>query len=263
MGCKQPLNLSGSCDQRISDLKFSVDGGATYSPVNGASVGSDGDCRDGQYLIVFADICAAFGVKTGEEVNKTVLIKGIYAGKDSSVTPRQVHFTLSGTPKNDQERPTILMVSSNSMNKTYAATDSVDMYVKFSEAVKVTGSPRLALNITNGPLTSRPAIYSTGSGTDELVFTYPVVAGDFSSDLDAFNPTSLDLNGGSLTDASMNSAVLTLPAPGSGKTLAELKNIVINTGASLDRSTVEVVPTVSADTSVVANGVATGQLDLF
>lgn len=82
--------------------------------------------------------------------------------------------------------------------------------VTTSEAVTVTGTPRLALDI--GGVT-RYATYASGSGTNTLTFTYNSQAGDL--DLDGIAITSpLDLNGGTIKDLGGNAVsplTFTLP----------------------------------------------------
>lgn len=88
----------------------------------------------------------------------------------------------------------------------FAAT-SLPFTVNLSEAVNVTGTPRIAIDV--GGVT-RYATYASGTGTSTLTFTYAAVAGDV--DLDGITiiqdvPTStylIDLNGGSIKDLSGN-----------------------------------------------------------
>jgi hypothetical protein len=103
--------------------------------------------------------------------------------------------------------------------------------VRFSEAVLVNtsaGTPRLQLE--TGAI-DRYAIYSGGSGTNTLSFSYTVQAGDSSADLDQLSANALELNGGTIKDAAGNSASLTLAAPGATGSLGANANLVINTSA--------------------------------
>ncbi|GIQ76412.1 Ig-like domain-containing protein [Bradyrhizobium sp. RD5-C2] len=67
----------------------------------------------------------------------------------------------------------------------------VTITVNFSNTVSVTGVPELLLN------DGKAAIYVSGSGSQALVFSYTVQAGDSTSDLQV---QSLSLNGGSIKD---------------------------------------------------------------
>lgn len=72
--------------------------------------------------------------------------------------------------------------------------------IALSEAVAVTGSPRIAVDV--GGVT-RYATYASGSGTASLTFTYTAQAGDV--DLDGVTVSSpIDLNGGTIKDLAGN-----------------------------------------------------------
>jgi len=77
--------------------------------------------------------------------------------------------------------------------------------------VNVTGTPQLTLE-TGG--SDAVVNYSSGSGTNTLTFNYTVGAGHTSSDLDYKANNSLALNGGTIRDAALNNATLTLANPG-------------------------------------------------
>lgn len=263
LSCKQPLKIPGKCDQRITDFLYSVDGGKSYSPVNSISTESDGDCHDGQFRAEFTDICKTFGVKTGEEVDKVIYFKGRMASGESAPSIVKVFFNLNGQPIKDKSFPSILSITSSSANKAYSSGGQFDVRVKFSEVVKISvGSPRFALNITNLGVTFKYANYVSGTGTDELVFRYTVVPGDKAALVDQFDTSSFDANGSTITDVSGNLASLTLPPIGSGKTFGEMSSIQVDTSVKLATSSISVGPSITANTTVIANGGATGTLSL-
>ena len=106
---------------------------------------------------------------------------------------------------------------------TYGAGTTIPITVAFSDGVTVTGTPQLTLN--DGAV----ANYTSGSGTNELDFTYTVLVGDATPDLDYVSPAALGLNGGTITDdVSGLPATLTLPTPATLDALAA-KNIAIST----------------------------------
>src|SRR5207244_10035395 len=111
----------------------------------------------------------------------------------------------------------------------------------FSESVTVTGTPQLTLETG---ATDEAVDYASGSGTSTLTFTYTVAAGDTSADLDYHDTAALALNGGTIKDAALNTATLTLAAPGAANSLGANKNLVVDTTA----------PTVTGVTSSTANG---------
>ncbi|UFJ39579.1 DUF11 domain-containing protein [Brevibacillus humidisoli] len=81
----------------------------------------------------------------------------------------------------------------------YKAGDDLDFTVHFDEPVTVSGTPRLALEINRGTIY---ADYQSGSNTDELLFRYTVQPGDDDRNgLELLVPT-IDLNGGTIQDAS-------------------------------------------------------------
>lgn len=121
--------------------------------------------------------------------------------------------------------PTIVSVNSLDVDKTYKSGDEIDIQVKFSENVNVTGTPQLTLETG---ATDQKVNYSSGSGTSTLIFKYTVQVGDASADLDYVATNSLSLNGGTIKDAAGNVATLTLPTPGAANSLAANKAIVID-----------------------------------
>ena len=137
--------------------------------------------------------------------------------------------TGTGTFVADNTAPTVSSVSSTTANGSYKATQLIDVTVNFSEAVTVTGSPRIQLETGT---TDRYATYSSGSGTTALHFIYTVQAGDTNSDLDYVATNSLGLNSGTINDAAGNAATLTLASPGNASSLGANKNIVIDPAAA-------------------------------
>jgi ELWxxDGT repeat protein len=133
---------------------------------------------------------------------------------------------LSFTPPNtsgvlvDGVAPTITSVSGPTAG-TYIVGQNLDFTVVFSEAVVVNtagGTPRLVLTIGS---TTRYATYLSGTGTSTLVFRYTVQSGDLDSDGIAVASTSIDLNGGTITDVPGNDAVLTFTPPDTSSVLVD------------------------------------------
>jgi hypothetical protein len=125
----------------------------------------------------------------------------------------------------DTALPAVTGVSSSSDNGSYKVGDTITIQVQFSEAVNVTGTPKLVLETG---ATDHAATYSSGSGSNTLSFNYTVQAGDTSTDLDAIATGALQLNGGTILDAAGNAAVLALPAPGAAGSLGANKAIVVD-----------------------------------
>jgi len=116
-------------------------------------------------------------------------------------------------------------VTSTIANGTYTTGDVIPVTVTFSQVVNVTGTPQLTLETGT---TDRVVNYSSGSGTVTLTFSYTVQAGDTSADLDYAATTSLALNGGTIRNAALTDAILTLPAPAATGSLGANKAIVLS-----------------------------------
>lgn len=141
----------------------------------------------------------------------------------------------------DTTAPTVTNVTSALTNGTYVAGQTLTIQVVFSEAVDVTGTPTLTLETGT---TDRNATYTSGTGTDTLVFSYTIQSGDSTSDLDYKATTSLALAGGTIADSSDNDADLTLASPGAIGSLGANRNFVVDA----------VVRTVTNVTSSTTNG---------
>lgn len=118
---------------------------------------------------------------------------------------------------------------SNACTHVYVADQTISIYVTFSNIAVVTGTPKLALNIGAG--SSHSAMYSGGTGSSVLTFSYSVQNGDASSDLNYQDEDALLPNGGSIKNSRGISAQLTLPSHASGLQLADLCNLSIDTSA--------------------------------
>ena len=111
----------------------------------------------------------------------------------------------------------------------------------FSEVVNVTGTPQLTLE-TGG--SDAVVDYSSGTGSNTLTFNYTIGSGETSSDLDYKATSSLALNGGTIKDAALNNATLTLASPGATNSLGDNKALIVDT----------TVPTVTNVTSTTGDG---------
>ena len=99
---------------------------------------------------------------------------------------------------------------------SYAGTP-IPLTVNLSENVIVTGTPRLQLDV--GGVT-RYAPYVSGTGTNVLLFSYPVVAPDFDRDgITLLSP--VDLNGGTIRNVNGNNANLTFIPPNTSAVLVQ------------------------------------------
>ena len=78
-------------------------------------------------------------------------------------------------------------------------------------------------------VTDKSALYTSGSGTNTLLFNYTVSGTDGTLDLDYVNSSSLTLNGGVIQDAATNTANLILAVPGAVNSISDNQAIVIDT----------------------------------
>lgn len=148
------------------------------------------------------------------------------------------------------------------VNNTYLASQQLDMSVEFTEVVNVTGAPRIEAAIgTNNRFLS----YISGSGSNTLNFRYTAQPGD--DDLDGISLGSvIDLNGGTIRDASLNDAFIDLQPPllPNVKVDAGLPR-VLTIGKPLDntyRLNDEMFFTLQFDREVSITGIPRVQLDL-
>ena len=103
----------------------------------------------------------------------------------------------------------VSILSSPASGDTYGAGERIEVVVRFSMEVEVTGSPRLALTI--GSATAQ-AGYTSGSGTTSLRFRHTVGAMDADSDGLSIGASALALNGGTIRSAVGTNAALGLGA---------------------------------------------------
>ncbi len=98
--------------------------------------------------------------------------------------------------------PIVTQVTTSAQTGETVTGSSITFTLKTSSVVSVTGTPTLTLN--NGGT----AVYSSGSGTNTLKFTYTVGASDSIVKGVAITGANLP-NGASITDSSGNAAILT------------------------------------------------------
>ena len=87
---------------------------------------------------------------------------------------------------------------------TYARGETIEVTVRFSEAVEVDssgGTPRLAIDMDPAAWGRKRAVYARGSGTAALVFAHEVVEPNYSTRGVAVLADTLALNGGSIRSA--------------------------------------------------------------
>ena len=140
----------------------------------------------------------------------------------------------------DGGAPTITGVTSTTGDGSYKQGQTIAITIGFSEVVNVTGTPQLTLE-TGG--SDAVVDYSSGTGSNTLTFNYTIGSGETSSDLDYEATSSLALNSGTIKDAALNAATLTLASPGATNSLGANKALIVDTS----------VPTISSVSLNAAN----------
>ena len=166
-----------------------------------------------------------------------LLSTAIYSAGGRASSTSQSNNTASLTEK---VLPTITGVSSTTSDDSYRQGETIAITVAFSENVNVTGTPTLTLE-TGG--SDAVVNYSTGTGTNTLTFNYTIGSGETSSDLDYESTSSLGLNSGTIKDAALNDATLTLASPGAANSLGANKDLIVD----------NTVPTISSVSLNAAN----------
>ncbi len=110
----------------------------------------------------------------------------------------------------DTTEPDIQSVTTPTANGVYRVGQSVTIELNFSEVVTVTNANNLKLKMETGA-TDTDAVYTSGSGSNKLVFTYTVAVSDTSGDLEVESMNALSLNGATIRDAAGNDAFLSVP----------------------------------------------------
>ena len=110
---------------------------------------------------------------------------------------------------------TAVAVTSNAGDDdTYAKDDVIEVTLTFNEAVEVTGTPQLKIDMDPAEWGEKQAAYHSGSGSSSLVFTHTVVEPNISTQGIAVLENTLELNSGTIqsvashTDAALDHAGL-------------------------------------------------------
>ena len=114
----------------------------------------------------------------------------------------------SGSDEEQSEPASVSKVkvsSSPQANATYGAwARPSSITLTFSEAVTVTGTPRLKIDMDPAEWGEKWASYASGSGTATLTFTHTVVEPNISTKGIAVLKNTLELNGGTMQTSGIN-----------------------------------------------------------
>ena len=185
------------------------------------------------YAVVQGDVSADLDY-TGTSalsLNGGTIRDGIGNGANPALPARGGAGSLAYTSdvEIDAAPPSVDGVSAPGGTGVHGLGDTVRIRVGFDKAVNVTGAPHLLLNTGSAGGANRSAIYESGSGTQNLVFSYEVRAGDYSGDLayagaGALTGTVFDSRTGLAAD-------LDLPDPGGGAPLSAAGSVLVDHAA--------------------------------
>ncbi len=130
--------------------------------------------------------------------------------------------TIAYSPDIERIPPGVDNVAAIKPDGLYHTGDELEVGVTFSQEVTVTGTPTLTLQFDNH---TSNALYTRGTGSNFLVFSYVLVGGDATEDLDYVNTQSLTLSGGTIVGSGGQAADLTLPSPGATGSLSRSSDI--------------------------------------
>ncbi|MYE40080.1 MAG: hypothetical protein F4X27_07630, partial [Chloroflexi bacterium] len=155
----------------------------------------------------FDDIAGAPGrtyTPAADDVGRWLRVLAIYTDPFGSGKRARAQ-TANPVERKQASPPTITgveVVSNPGDDDTYVLDDVIRIRVTFSEAVNVSGNPRLKIDMDPADWGDKWAAYEGGSGTNSLTFTHTVVEPNFSSQGIAVLADSLELNGGGIVSAS-------------------------------------------------------------
>ena len=186
-----------------SNVKLNLTIGATPRQAS-YSAGSGSTAITFSYTVVGADLDSD-GIEVG---TIAVTSTGYINDGTSTANTSTLTFTSPATSAIlvNSSIPTISSVTSPG-DATYIAGQNVDFILNYSEAVNVTGTPRIGLTVGSSTLY---ASYLSGSGSSALSFRYTVSSGD--EDIDGITAaTAVDNNGGTILSSLSVSASATIP----------------------------------------------------
>ncbi len=191
--------------------------GATLAVTHGYTAGT-GD----RYTVIVNDGGDAItGTFTGVSEGGTITA----GGNGTGLTASYAGGTGNDLTLTAPAAPVVTNITSDTANGTYKIGDVITVTVQFDTSVNVTGTPTLTLETG---ATDRIINYVSGSGTDTLIFSYTVQAGDISADLDYAPSSALSLWGGTIQNGANQNAILTLPTPGAAGSLGANKALVVD-----------------------------------
>ncbi len=173
-------------------------GGGTESLIFAYTVAEPNESTQG--IAVLADTLEANGGA----------IRSASAGADAALAhpglghdpAHKVDWRVTPAPAGDVSVAGVAVVSDAGEDDIYGLGDRIRVRVTFSEAVSVTGAPRLKIDMDPAHWGAKWAAYEGGSGTAELTFAYEVVWPNESTQGIAVLANTLEANGGAVRSVS-------------------------------------------------------------
>ncbi len=190
----------------------------TFTYIVGANQGIDTlDCGTGNALqLNGATLTDAFGLG---------VITTVPIGSATGALPTGSQIAIETTAPS--AAPMVASVTTTDADGSYTTGQTLFLVVSMTTPVTVTGTPELFLN-DQGSSSAKPfATYLIGSGTDTLFFSYTILDGQSTPQLDVASTSALDLEGGTIADP-FNASSITLPAPGSANSLSGSATLAVN-----------------------------------
>ena len=187
---KASYNITGTCEEKESVLQVSFNGGELLESIF---------CND-----FFFDA--------------TLDVSSVGDSNDLSISFTEGTNTSIQNTVKDIVSP--LITSNSFVNSTYKLSDEISLTVFFNEAVFVTGTPNIELLMDNQANTTALLSYVSGSGSNQLAFSYTIIQGD--GDSDGINIVSdISFSDGGITDLSGNSVSTALATVNFGSVLVD------------------------------------------
>ena len=184
-----PVTIDASTDGTVI-TGTGVPGSTITLTENGAEIGTGTVDANGVYAITLATPVIAGAVVTATQSDIPHLVNETDPNATSTATA--TIMVVGAAP------PTVTSVDIISIpmgSDTYEVGETIQVEVTFSEAVDVTGTPLIEVNVGNSTET---AGFISGSGTNTLVFEYTVRNGNSDDDGISIDVDSLRMNGGSI-----------------------------------------------------------------
>jgi surface-anchored protein len=126
----------------------------------------------------------------------------VAVGPTSSSVPKPIAVFLNKTGEDPR-------VVSPPAARTRLAGELIEFKIYFGFPIAVTGTPRIALDLNGSTIYAN---YLSGTGTPTLTFRYTVGSNDLDLDGVQLAGTTIDLNGGTMTNPAGGAAALSFPA---------------------------------------------------